>query len=278
MRGFGAVEQAVQRAKERSSGSDSQFNVFTWKDGDKITLRFLDDLPYVVAFHEFTTCKDGKKRDFICPANLDPSEGFTQAECPICKSYTYTNRKGDVVPVYPSERTVGWAVQREVILQSGRVQEIVDKLYDVEVGGETKKLPWVGLVKQSNSNFWEYLMSFFARNGTITDRDYEITRSGKRSDTKYQPIPWDQKDGDIGDQTDIDKRYEEAKKVVTSPKEYIQRLSSLEYINSMILDHWHDEASGESRQTPSSQTSSPPEEEKTEFSSLSERLKSYSSE
>lgn len=271
MRGFGAIEEAVKRAEERA-GTDGgkEFNFFSWKNTPSRTLRFLDDMPYVVGSHGFVLCKDGNRRSFICPESLDESEGFVKADCPICATVTRANKDGKQVPVKPSEQTIGWAVDREV---SDRGKTIKDVLYTVKEDGKAdRELPFVGLVKQANSNFWQNLMAFYSRYGTIIDRDFEVKREGQKLDTKYMFVPWDPTD--MTTQEEIDARYEEAKSVVTSPFEYIKIFSSV----TLIEKHLPSGGSAgitedDIREAPSVNSSE--EIEKPSFESLSDRLKSY---
>jgi hypothetical protein len=85
---------------------------------------------------------------------------------------------------------VGIAVLREEIPAVGG-SELRDYFYDSEVGDNTFRSRWFGIIKQSHGNFWHQLIHLGMRYGTLCDRDYEITREGEKLDTKYSIIPLD---------------------------------------------------------------------------------------
>jgi hypothetical protein len=293
--GFAAVEAAVKRASSKGTGRGPRSNNFTWKeDKEKKILRLLDDEPITIGIHEFTPCKDGKSRDFVCSEQL-----ANPRECWICKNVQKKDFKGNMGPAKPREVGVGYAALREET-REGRKFVYTDVLHDVEgvdeaiidilkstpgvvVDGTTVKgVPFVGIVKQAVSNFWNQFNAYYARYGTTTDRDYQVTRQGAPRDTKtaYIAIPCDAVDGMV-EQEDVDKHYEVAKLLHPTIVEWIERLGSEDYYDYFLI-------SGPKEKTEStekdSQDSDTEEEKETAHSeagkdvggSLRDKLRAYS--
>lgn len=247
-KGFAAVTEAIEKSGQGQGGS--AVNIFGW-DGEKRPqenrkiLRFLDDEPLVVRFYSFILCKDGNKRDFPHTEDLpeNPRPDWIGANIKV-----KDDKSGEMKAPYPSNSSVGWAVEREeervgrgqfvftdmvhdVIVEDEDLLEkaialIKEKGFDNEVEGNViKNVPVVGLVKQALRNFWEPVTAYYSRYGTITDRDYEISRSGKSLQTKYTIVPTDP-DPDLTEQEQVDDRYELAKLLHPTPTEWIERMGS----------------------------------------------------
>jgi hypothetical protein len=185
--GYEAVTAAVQRAKSTSAPKGKSSNFYGWKDKETKFMRFLHDDVITIAFHEYVLCADGKKRDFVCAQSL---AGELKRDCEICAE----GWKSRI-------QTVGLAALRvEVPSTSGKGSTYEDYLHELEVtkeDGSTEKVkvPFIGIVKQAASNFWDNLNGYYARYGTTVDRDYEVYRRGDDKTTKYRFIPIDRIDG-----------------------------------------------------------------------------------
>nr|DAQ92918.1 MAG TPA: DNA binding protein like protein [Caudoviricetes sp.] len=238
--GFGAVEKAAQSTNQNSGGS--WFTIY-WKDstgqGDLKILRNLSDDPIVVGLHEYIPCNDGKRRTFVCAKELDKSR-----RCPICEDMVQTNQDGTTRPYRPRDIAISLAVLREEKQISRGEFEYSDVTEEVEVTsevaekakalgldlqvGEKLTVPQVGFVQNSLTNFWNNLNGFFARYGTIMDRDYAITRHGNGLDTKYQIVPCDVVE-ELRDPEKVEDRYKIAKLFHLSVQDYLEVLGSEGY-------------------------------------------------
>lgn len=291
--GFEAVAQAAERMQSGGNFSGPQTRMIGWnakeENGDKKYIRLLDDSPIVIGVHAWTPCIDGKKRDFICAQELaDPRP------CIICDTHKRKNSNGEEVPVRPSTVGLGLAALREEV-REGRTVTTQDILVDIDVpddeekvdlikeagykveGGMVKNVPDVGIIRQSVGNFWSNFNAYYARYGTVVDRDYEIMRQGEKINTKYVIIPFD-RDDEMGTQEEVDDHYAVSKILRTGLVEYIERLGSEQYYNKHLVPGGNQTSStsGSSREVEEEVE----EEVKndTEFSnSLRDKLRNYSS-
>jgi hypothetical protein len=281
-KGFGAVDEAVKNASRKSSGPRS--NNIGWKDGEKKVLRFLDDEPLTIGFHEFTPCKDGKSRDFVCAAQLPEPR-----PCWICSNVQKKGFNGVMGPCRPRTVSVGYAALREE-KRDGRKFSYSDITHDVEgvsdeilkelkgtsavvEGSTVKNVPTVGVIKQAVGNFWDNVAAYYVRYGTTTDRDYEITRHGNDKNTKYVPIPCDVVD-DLKTQEDVDDHYALAKLLHPTIAEWVERMGSTAYYDYHLVT-----GAVEKDDSSAKKDDSEEEGESTGFSgaeSLAEKLRSYS--
>lgn len=226
--GIGAVQESIQRAKERQQQSNSRSaNYFRWKDGDKKILRFLTDDVVTADFYEYVIGADGKPHDFLySPDVFDGAEDFVLK---YGGKQHESGLSGPLVAPKTIERTVGLAVLRKEV-SSPKGSQVVDDIYDQEVGDKKLKSRWFGIVKQSQGNFWYSLINGYAsRYGTICDRDYEITRDGAGLDTKYSIVPLDP-DPDLKEIEALQKHYgygkpwnnEDLKRFMNCPQTLLQ--------------------------------------------------------
>ena len=204
--GFGAVQEAIERSAERGNGGNF-LRTIVWKDdrNDKgelfqRTVRFLTDEVVPCKIYEFIPCKDGKMRDFIVPSSvgIDGPDIIKEAGVKVPQ---YGN-KNNLVEPRAKDVTLGIVVVREEIsemVDGRRVLSYQDKMETVEYEKDGEKVsetrPTFGLVKQSNKNFWGVVAGYFSHYGTITDRDYKITRNRNDKDTSYAVIPCDPIEG-----------------------------------------------------------------------------------
>ena len=190
------MERHLDSAKKRSVGSGGGFpgaglGYYNWKPGDKKVLRFLADDVITEEMYDFIVDKTGSTKHFLVdpsdPGRLDryraPSPGIGWRNLP---------RSSKFEP--PKARMIGAAVavlRQEVPGPDGRMV-VEDVIFDKEVNEQNLQARHFGIVTQGMPNFWRQLIKgYFKRYGTLTDRDYEITREGASLDTTYNIVPLD---------------------------------------------------------------------------------------
>lgn len=230
--GFGAVADAIKRASTRQTGQGGTpqgLPYFGWIDDDDKghktrVIRFLTDEVILCKFYEYVVCNDSKTRDFIFGPSLDkdlhdyvmeygakmrpqkngPLKDPTTREMTVNvavlrKEVPDPNRPGRTMVIdYMEKRKVREPIF--VLDSDGKLQKdkddnwVVKKDKDGNVEFKEVELDarWFGIVKQGNKNFWNNLLAYHQRYGTICDRDYEITRNGNDQNTFYGIIPIDQ--------------------------------------------------------------------------------------
>lgn len=177
------------------------FTMFVPKPGDKVVVRFItpiDKMP-VVKFHNFVPTDMRKApagstnwpKTMSAVCRRDPAfTGFS--DCYICDN-KIENQQGKVIKATPKmtaiaclrmeykndDGSTGWTdVPREVKIKEGdEVKEVVERS--------------LIMVSMAPSNFWDNIMGYGQRYGTLSDRDYEIERQGEGISTKYIPFPMD---------------------------------------------------------------------------------------
>jgi hypothetical protein len=190
--GFAAVEAAIKEAAARSSASSGAYlkNLF-WKDGDRKIVRFLTDEIVTCRVYEYVNSKDGNGRDFINAASL--GEGRTDWVKQFGGQATpYGSRT--LAPAEDRKMTFGIAALREEVQGSpGQVtyQDVLEEVIveDDKGNKETYGGRYFAVIKAAHGNFWDPLVGYFQRYGTVCDRDYEITRRGGEKGTTYTIIP-----------------------------------------------------------------------------------------
>ena len=283
--GFGAIQKAVE--KQESGQQNGQGVTFIGWDGNKPAsenkqvIRFIDEEPRVVGMYSFMKCADGKNRDFPNPADLDPPR-----EDVIGANFTREGRDGKQIPLKPSEQGLSIAAVREEVKNPDGPGVISrDVLVDVEVSDEeklekakelaekgvitlegktVKGIPKVGIVKQSVGNFWKTLNGYWTRYETITDRDYEISRTGKKLDTDYTIVPID-KDEKLASQEAVNEHYAISCFFHPTVDEWLNRMGSEDRINFHLFGK--DNENAEKSDGSSSQSSEPAQEKKPETTS-----------
>ena len=181
-KGIDKVNEAAQRSNFTGGGK----RFFSWDPGETKTIRFLTEGDQIVltSLHEFITCHDGKKRSFVCRRELD-------AECELCADPD-TSKKREIA--------LAIAIWREESKKDGKtVYTTKTETVEVEEDGKTvsRVEPWVGIVRQAPKNFWGWFYEAFDKSGTLLDRDFSITRRGKKMETTYQPYPEDKQELDL---------------------------------------------------------------------------------
>lgn len=203
--GFGAVQEAIERSAERSGGGGNFLRTLVWKDDRKDkgelfqhTVRFLTDEVMPCKIYEFIPCKDGKMRDFIIPSSVDDETKDPDVVKQSGVRVPEYGNKNNLIEPRAKDVTLGIVVLREEIsemVDGRRVLSYKDKMETITYEKDGKEVeetrPAFRLVKQSNKNFWSVVAGYWSRYGTITDRDYEITRNRNDKDTNYTIIPCD---------------------------------------------------------------------------------------
>lgn len=278
--GFDAVKAAIEESASRGQGGGGFLPTIVWKDDrngegklyDR-TVRFLTDEVVPCKIYEYIPCKDGKLRDFIIPSSVgeDGPDIVKESGVQVSKF----GNKNQMVDPRAKDVTIGLVVLREEkpeMVDGRRVLTVVDKMETVKYEKDGKQVeeerPVYGIVKQSNTNFWGTVAGYWSRYGTITDRDYNITRNGNDVNTNYTIIPLDP----IEELRDEDK-LKEAYKPPMTLEEYIKNMTSVERAKKLL---YGDSSEGEGKATKEKAEESAPEkvesESGTQFDSLRDEL------
>ena len=219
--GMKAVARTAERQAAGGGGGGQFLQSIYWQDKpnskpedrEKV-IRFLTDDIVTVGVYGFVKGgPEGKGRDFIAPGTLYDSETGEPAFDWVPEARDYFLENNISLPDYSrnlvhaskyvKDQAFGLVVLREEVEAEidGKRQRIVqDKIVhrEWEKDGEIKSYdgPVYGFVKQGFPNFWQVLVGFYDRYGTLTDRDYLITRRGNDKNTQYSIVPLD-KDPDL---------------------------------------------------------------------------------
>ena len=150
-----------------------------------ITMRCHDGVPTKPAPAGLQSDKWPAQMSSVC--RYDKAFGGHYPDCVICDQKP-TNKWGDVIKARP--KTFAIACLRTPY--NGRM---IDAPREFTVKGDgdgapdkTVKERALVVVEQAGSNFWDNLRPYAMKYGTLSDRDYQITRQGKDKDTKYIPF------------------------------------------------------------------------------------------
>lgn len=274
--GMGAVERTAEKQAAGGGGGGGQFlQSIYWQDKanssqedrEKV-IRFLTD--DIVTAKVYGFVKGGPKhtgRDFVSPYSLYDEDGTPNFDwVPEAKDYFLDNNislpdyGGKVLPPerYAKEQAFGLVVLREEVPNpDGRGTIVQDKIVhrEWEKDGEVKSYdgPVYGYVKQGFPNFWQVLVGFYNRYGTLTDRDYVITRQGNDKNTKYHIVPCD-KDPDLLTPEQLAERYDPPQDL----SDLMKRMSDYD-----AAKEWYEakpSSEGEDRQEAKASTGSAPQE------------------
>jgi hypothetical protein len=201
-RGMGVVNDAMAKLnnqnRDYSKGLTTKF--LSWGDIEAKVVRFLtpaDDIIFV-DIHEFVQSHDGKKRSYVC------RENFGQ-ECELCarpfgsKQTPETMRRevgyGVVVlrePKFTKDEETGRNVRVMAGSDENRYPEHRDAIVEYELDGKDAKAPYVAIINQG-IRFWGQIATHSSRMDdqglSLPDRDFEIIRMGKGTQTTYSVIP-----------------------------------------------------------------------------------------
>lgn len=201
-RGMGVVNDALSRlsAQNRDFSKGLTTKFLTWGDNESKVIRFLtpgDDILFV-DMHEFVPSADGKKRSYVC------REVFG-SECELCnrpfgsKQTPETMRRevgyGVVVlrePKFSKDPETGRNIRVMGGTSENPYPEHRDAVVEYESEGKMLKAPHVAIVNQG-VRFWGQIAVHSTRlenqGLNLTDRDFEVIRMGKGTQTTYSIIP-----------------------------------------------------------------------------------------
>ena len=250
--GMGSVKKAQERAEQKSVSGNYLPKIY-WadkKDSTEFdrtkTLRFLSNDVIVCKVYEFVPGgKEGKGRDFVDPASLvddngqplwdwvDPSKDFFKLN-----DVHYPDFRGNLTPwkKQAKERIYALAIVREEYQDKDGTIKIRDKMVkrewtDKDGNKKEETGPYYGHVKQAVQNFWNTMFRFYQKYGTITDRDYEITRIGNGTDTTFTFIQQDV-DPDLKTQDQVDKAYQSP----VSMEDFMKGMASYEEVYKWVVE------------------------------------------
>lgn len=216
--GFRRGVEHLKEAASRGGGFDKT-RYFRWNTGESKILRMFFDMDEVfsVWFHEMVECSDGRSRSFVCRQEI----GETCELCAVTSNGERARRR---------EIGIGVAIQRVEHREAGNIVGYSDAVEEIE----GKKVPIVGLVKMGPRNFWAKFEHFYARYGTVIDRDYEVTRIGSGTSTDYIVVPCDPvalPERQESWRTYLDVRYGD---FVPNVEEMLMRYASQEYYDRFL--------------------------------------------
>lgn len=249
--GMAGVKKAQERAENRAV-SGAYLPKIYWadkKDSSEFDrtkmIRFLSDDVVVCKVYEFVSGgKEGKGRDFVDPASLvddngkpiwswvNPQEDFFRLN-----EVHYPDYRGNLKSAkeQKKERIYALAIVREEYQDENGKLKVRDKMVkrEWEQDGQKKEetAPYYGHIKQAVQNFWNTMFRFYQKYGTITDRDYEITRNGNGTDTAFTFIQSPPED-DLDTPEKVQKRY----KSPVSMEDFMKGMASYEAAYKWIVE------------------------------------------
>ena len=201
-RGMGAVTEAMAKLsnqnKDYSKGLTTKF--LTWSENESKVVRFLisaDDIIFVDV-HEFVSSHDGKKRSYVCRENFG-------AECELCNRPFGSKQQPEAVrrevgygvvvvrePKFTTDPETGRNVRVFTGPEDNKYPEHRDAVVEYEEDGKPAKAPYVAIISQG-IKFWGQIAVHSSRLDnqglSLTERDFEIIRMGKGTQTTYSVIP-----------------------------------------------------------------------------------------
>lgn len=216
---------------------------FKWDPGEELHLRLLneEDDVIIAPVHEYVKTFDGGRKSFVCRKSVGEP-------CPLCE---VMDREKDLDPDEKTVklRKIGLALAVKRAPDPKNVGKFVDVTEEVtleEEGGKevTKKAPWVGILQQSMT-FWGFYRSAAKRFGTITNRDWSITRRGEKKKTAYDHFP--------NDPDPINNLGERYAKWVVDIEQILTNMASENYYNRNLYGK---EPEGSSEEAPKSKSAS----------------------
>lgn len=223
-KGVDAIRESIQRSQTKSNPRNyDKANWFYWTPGESKAIRFLTDVSgiFVVAVHDQVPTVDGGKKTFVCRTEFGE-------DCELCA------REKGTPGAYRRDVGFGIAVLREEVYEEvdGQRKLVgyrdVTSTYEETVDGKTitKKKPYVGIVKGGMRNFWGQLSVISEKYGNLRDREIEIMRQGKGTDTTYMAFALDKKIIE-----NIDERYS---KFIPELEVFLNRIGSKEYYDAQL--------------------------------------------
>lgn len=210
--GMKAVSRTAEKQAAGGGGGGQFLQSIYWQDKpdskpedrEKIVRFLTDDIVTAKVYGFVKGGPEGKGRDFIAPGSLYDDETGEPAYDWVPEARDYFLENDISLPDYGGnlvhaskfgrDQVYGLVVLREEVRVDGKLI-VQDKIVhrEWEKDGEVKSYdgPVYGYVKQGIPNFWSILVGFYDRYGTLTDRDYLITRRGNDKKTQYSIVPLD---------------------------------------------------------------------------------------
>lgn len=183
-----AIQDSEKRAEAAQSGGGRSLGYISWKPGEKKILRFLTDDIVTEPMYDFIVDNTGQTKNFLVDPT-DPKRLMRYMSPTPGIGWRKEFGTGKLIEPKPTVKGIGIAVVRKEVPGANGMQ-VEDLLNDKEIDGKQYPFRTFGIVMQGINNFWHTLAtSCFARYGTITNLDYEITRTGDGRDTKYSILP-----------------------------------------------------------------------------------------
>lgn len=194
--GISAIESYLKGSGGAGGTTGRYLSYLILGDGETKTIRFLTDEPelHVAQFHEFVLDRNGKFQTFVVAPSFYADDRDWRGEDWVLKyggkTTDYTTK--ELVDPTPRQRIVGLAVEREEFpteVDGRRVLSTRDLLTQIEGRDGRKHDARNFLIVKQGKPFWTTLVGYFHEFGTLCDRDYKITRTGKGLDINYSIIP-----------------------------------------------------------------------------------------
>ena len=189
-RGFASAQEAIAEIEARRSGGGPGGMYFKLDPGQSAVVRFLSD--DVIWAHVHALPAEGKSyRNEVC-RDQDPEDGSRNGEaCPGCDREQ------------ASAAEVGWKDRKYRRQMSGVAQVIWRDAPTYEEDEEGKK-NWEKVVGHEDQvvkwtfgrNVIETLYQKVTNYKSLTNRDFVVTRTGEKLDTKYAIEPFVNDEGD----------------------------------------------------------------------------------
>lgn len=221
---------AEEAEKATPQGGGGDYSWFQQKENDDgIVIRYLTDSDEWITVDQHYAPTRSKPKDWpegskwpkgmsaVCRNDEALREMY--GDCYICENMSDPEDEDE--PNKAKPRTWALAAEREEVRENGKVIGVQDVLVD---GPDGDKVPKILIVNQAYSNFFTNAQAFAGRYGTVLDRDYFITRSGKNNSTNYPHVPLDPVDLDLGDgeTTPLDLREEAIREYYYAGRESLE--------------------------------------------------------
>ncbi|PPS89516.1 hypothetical protein [Streptomyces sp. MH60] len=208
-RGGSAAAQAEKEDNVSSSGRRGPDFFGIKEDGESLVVRLLTDHDewIWVKQHSFVPTKPGPKDAEKWPEAMtsvcryDEAFGGHYKDCYICDA-KIKSKWGKLA----SSRVRVWAlvVERELVRGDGSealggpakqgvvigVRDKIDEIDELDADGKPTGVklnyPRILVINQPMKGFFSHLKAIHGLNGTVVDRDFQITRDGKGTDTEYK--------------------------------------------------------------------------------------------
>jgi hypothetical protein len=218
--GAGGATEMKEEAELSPFARTVRLNDVLKDEGDTCFLRFIHDheansaYPHIEAW--LTIRQHGGVPTRPKPDWIDDDKGWPPRMGVVCRHHRAKGVKGapplysimpdsEIEECYPCDRMKnkegksfratprGWAIAvlREEVVEDGEIIGYADKTRVVDRDGKEVEEKAFVICNMGWNNFFTHLKNYGEHYGTVLDRDYKITRTGKDKDTKYGIIPVD---------------------------------------------------------------------------------------